>query len=460
MNFLPTRMALILLVFVLLCATRGGANADTITDALSAAYLSNPDLKAAGEALNVTNEQRPQALAGWLPTIQITQGATQQNYSPPGRFGPGYRLRDTPTSVQIVQPITRGGSEFARLRAAEDNIRAQRAALLSAEQTVLFNAASAYLSLWANTKILQYRTVNRDALRHLVSAIEQLVAVGDRTLADQALAQARLAQADANVDLARTAVDQARAVYLQVIGTVPGSLATPRSLSGMPPRLQDMVSVAQLSNPSVVSAYYADKAAAEQVKVQIGALLPSLSVQANTTQDRYDYDPSGRNGLYTTANMTLQLTVPLYQGGAEYSAVRAAKKTELQLRYQLDSARTQAISTVQQTWAQREGNQAALSGLTTQVRAMTVAVDQYQRELAAGLRTILEVVDGYQDQVNAQIQLVQTQQSRIQNDYALLQSVGGLTARSLALPVQYYDPTGDYKRTKWRIFGLSVNQDD
>jgi hypothetical protein len=41
-------------------------------------------------------------------------------------------------------------------------------------------------------------------------------------------------------------------------------------------------------------------------------------------------------------------------------------------------------------------------------------------------------------------------------DYALLFASGGLTARSLELDVPYYDPLGDYSRTKWRIWGLGI----
>ena len=61
-----------LLCAVALLALSGAARAETIEDALVAAYTTNPDLQAARAKLRATDEEVPTARAGWLPTITVT----------------------------------------------------------------------------------------------------------------------------------------------------------------------------------------------------------------------------------------------------------------------------------------------------------------------------------------------------------------------------------------------------
>ena len=55
-----------------------------------------------------------------------------------------------------------------------------------------------------------------------------------------------------------------------------------------------------------------------------------------------------------------QLTVPIYQGGAEYAPIRQAKETLGQRRIDLDTARDQAQQTVVQAWGQLEAAKAKI----------------------------------------------------------------------------------------------------
>ena len=125
----------------------GSAGAQSITDALSKAYLTSPDLRAARRALDAANEQRPQALANWMPRVTIGPQLQTQMTTQPNRLSVPY-VSSAFTAVQgpgvtasLQQPITQGGGEWSRLAQAEALIRQARANLLNTEQTVLFNAA-------------------------------------------------------------------------------------------------------------------------------------------------------------------------------------------------------------------------------------------------------------------------------------------------------------------------------
>ena len=404
------------------------------------------------------NESRPQALSNWLPTVTIG-GVLSQTLT----RTPGLPIENT-TGNGVVAiatlPLTHGGGEYANLRSAEHLIRAQRALLLATEQVVLGQAAQAYMDVVLNAGLVEYRTESLTALRQVTSSIEQQMRVGDRTAADLSFAEAGVADAEAFLAQARGGLAVARAAFRQATGQDPGVLRMPAPLTMLPADMAETVRLAKDTSPPVVAARFQSLAAQDQSEVQLAQLLPSLSLQFSDQRlfERTPDYPIAYNGLNRVATAELVLSVPLYQGGAEYAAVRAARKTALQRQEELEAAEVVAESTATQAWRQRETTTAAEAGFAKSVRENERLVKQYQAQLEAGQLTTLEVMTALQDLVNARVNHITAEHDRILADFAILNAVGGLTARTLGLPVAFYDPDGDYTRTKWRIFGLSVHE--
>src|SRR5262249_56622416 len=109
-----------------------------------------------------------------------------------------------------------------------------------------------------------------------------------------------------------------------VIGVQPGRLAAGSPVDRFSPNTQAAsIGVGTATHPAVTSAQYGVDSALLQVKVAEGALYPTLALQGNVAQS---YEPS-LLGLKTfNASMIGLLTVPIYQGGAEYSLIRQAKE--------------------------------------------------------------------------------------------------------------------------------------
>jgi Outer membrane protein len=83
--------------------------------------------------------------------------------------------------------------------------------------------------------------------------------------------------------------------------------------------------------------------------------------------------------------------VPIYQGGAEYAAIRQAKETLGQRRLDLDTARDQVQATVTQAWGQLEAAKAQIDATQSQVTAAEVALNGVREEARVGQRTTLDV---------------------------------------------------------------------
>ena len=228
----------------------------------------------------------------------------------------------------------------------------------------------------------------------------------------------------------------------------------------LPPRLEDVRSLAVTVNPTVLSSVYTALAARASVDQAIASLLPSLAIVASDQRSKYDYPGEFKvaNGYYGSGSLELQVTVPLYQGGAEYATVRQAKKNALASAFSRDAARLDAVSTAEQAWQDRVGSIASVKEYQQSVSLANKLVDQYQREVAAGEITVFEALDGLTTKITEQVNLYSAERERALAEYTLLAAVGGLTARTLNLNVPYYDPIGDYKRTRWRIWGLGIGE--
>ena len=159
------------------------------------------------------------------------------------------------------------------------------------------------------------------------------------------------------------------------------------------------------------------------MKIAEGALLPNLSLQGNVTQN---WMPSVNVDKQFTASALAQVTVPIYQGGAEYSAIRQAKETLGQRRIDLDTARDQVRQTVVQSWGQLDAAKANIEATQAQVQASEIALNGVREEARVGQRTTLDVLNAQQELVNARVSLVSAQRDRVVASYTL--AVGGRAA--------------------------------
>ena len=146
--------------------------------------------------------------------------------------------------------------------------------------------------------------------------------------------------------------------------------------------------------------------------------------------------------------------MPIYQGGAEYSAIRLDKETVGQQRFNVDQVRDQTRANVVQAWGQLQAAKAEVEAAIRQNDASERALNGVRNEAGAGQRTTLDVLNSEQALVNARVSLIVAQHDRVVASYSLLSAVGRLTAQDLRLPVLIYDPMVHYQQIRDAWFGL------
>jgi outer membrane protein TolC len=267
-------------------------------------------------------------------------------------------------------------------------------------------------------------------------------------------AQASLQGAVAAQTAAEGDLTAAMAVYRQVIGQEPVQLSVPSVPPNLPQTQQDVVAMSQQA-PIVISAQFIESATKDDIDTQFSELLPSVSLQGSVS--RADEQASDRDST-TEGTILGVLTVPLYQAGAPDSRVRQAKQLYQQARRQLDEARRSAVQQAVAAWQALETAQAQITSFEEQVRANTVALEGVRQEQTVGARTVLDVLDAEQALLNSKVSLVTAQTNLVIARYQVLQTVGQLNAKALALNVPLYDPAQHYNavRNKWWGTGPAV----
>ena len=436
-----------------------GASADTIEWALVQAYQNNPSLNAQRASLRSTDENVPQALSGYRPKISATATGGYNYTSTLSRTVTQSVFPNTVTysnlgddfasraiGVTATQTIFNGNQTANKTRQAESQVMGARETLRVTEQQVLLDAATAYMDLLRDAATLDLQRSNVEVLTEQLKQTRDRFNVGEVTRTDVAQSESRLAAGRSQLLAAQSQYVTSQAQYRRIIGVDPGHLAPGTPVDRLsPPTLPGAIAQGQQQSPSVLAAMYGVDIAELQVKVNEGNLYPNLGIQASVQKA---WDPAAITLKQTQASVIGTLTVPLYQGGAEYSSIRQAKETVGQQRLTLDVNRDQARESVVQYWGALDAAKAQIEATTAQVNAAEIALNGVREEARVGQRTTLDVLNAQQELVNARVALVQAQHDRVVASYSLLAAVGGLSMQHLGLDVTIYDPQIHYQQIR------------
>ena len=444
------------------------AGGGTMPGALALAYQSNAQLNAQRAAARATDENVPTALAGYRPRVSGTASVTEQYLDnvvkTTAASGAPIYVQSKGANVQssfgltASQTLYNGFQNGNRTRQAESQVFAARETLRSMEQTVLLEAATAYMNLLRDAAILELQRSNVNVLEVTLRQTRDRFTAGEVTRTDVAQAEASLAQGRSQLAQAESNYVTSRANFRQVIGVnPPARLAAASPVDRFFPSTVDAaVARGRNENPNITSSMYLVDVAVLQVKVTEGALYPTVAAVGAVTKNYGGSAISLAAPESLAALLAAQLTVPLYQGGSEYAATRQAKESLGQQRLNLALSRDLVRSQVVQAWGQNEAAKAQIASQQAQVTSAEVALNGIREEARVGQRTTLDVLNAQQTLVNARVALVIAQHDRVVASYTVLSAVGSLSPQVLGLATEIYDPMVHYQQVRKDWGGVRI----
>ncbi len=429
--------------------------AETLESALAATYLSNPQLLAKRAHSRAIHESVPQALAHWRPHLTLSLQGSHGHYEDSSASTSSHARTARSGSVGITQALYRGGRTVAATTEAEARVQAEWAQLIDVEQTVLRNAAQAYLDVVRDQAVLALNMNSEQVLRHQLVAARDRFRVGEITQTDVAQAEARLARTTAVRLAAEGTLQSSRATYEQVVGTMPGQLAFPQAPPNLPTSLSEAIESAASVNPVVNATEHTAQAAQHSIIQIRGELRPTVSLEGRLSRNWNQTDRDSRTRT-ESAEVMLTIKVPLYQQGAVYARLREAKHTASQRRLESDQSRRVAIESVTQAWEGLQSARTQIESFQAQILAAKVALNGAKREAQVGSRTVLDVLNAEQELLDSRVALVRAKRDQLYTSYKLLSAMGRMTASTLGLAVDLYDPSVHYRTVRAQWLGTSA----
>lgn len=469
------------LVAAMALALASAVRAETLNEALAKTYLTNPDLAAERAHLREIDEGVAQANAKWRPSVSLegevgrSSGTIKDQH---GKFD--YRTETWSADLVASQPLFTGGRNGAEKRQALARVRGARADLRVKEQNVLLDAVIAYVDVARNETVL-------DIVRQDVQLLQDLLKdVTDRREAnkatdsdvDQTLAALEAARAECIANLAQLQ-DSWRA-YEQIVGEVPmlaatpagesarvnacvdakgdrtrSTIAMPRDLPAAPGSLEDVEKAAQGDVPELDAARAEEEEARHAVAAAYAELLPYAGLTARIGTSGQEFDPES---IRRDGSISATLSIPLFNTGAEWSEIRAAREANNRKRLLITSSQRQVTRDAVHAWYDLVSIRAVRTVNKVQAATVLRAFEGLRREMADPKlhRSITDLLGLRQGFLGTQKLLAASDRDEAVAVYRLLASMGRLNAGYLGLPVTVYDAGANLKTQATRVVGDSI----
>lgn len=450
--------AVLALCAILACSIAPSARAESLQEALSAAYGYNPRLDAQRAFQRASDEDVARAMSGYRPTVTGNADiGLERSDQRPSNFLDGV-TKPRGYGVQAVQPIFSGFRTYNAVNSAEANVRAEREVLRDTERIVLLQAVTAYMDVVRDQELVRLNENNVNVLSRELKAAQDRFAVGEVTRTDVAQAEARRADAVSRLDAARANLRTSRGSYQQVIGHPPSGLAWPGPPDSLlPHQLQEAVGVSNNEDPLVVAALFREQSAKYTVEQIRGELLPTVQLEASYN-DRFG--SSKLTDETETSSLVGRAVIPIYEAGDVYARVRQAKQNHLGILQQIEQVRTEQTQNLVAAWSQLEAARAQLESDRVSVESNKVALQGVREEEKVGQRTLLDVLNAELEYLNSQVDLETTRRNLVVAAYSVLAAMGRLDAAWIGAAAYVYDPNVHYQEVRRKWIGLSITYGD
>ena len=434
----------LLLIFIIIISSYTQIKAETLSSALSNAYLNNPVINSKRAELRSLDENVSAATSQFFPSIEVI-GTYSENTL---EYGELNKIKTNPLagSFLINQKIFTGGKLINDRLSAINFVNAGRYSLVDSEQSILFQSAQAYFNYLKTEQIVKLQQNNFQVLNERLEATKIQFEVGELTLTDVAQAEARLSQAQSNLADARSLLKATEADYRSIIGLNPNNLEEWNEKLDLPLNEAEAISIALKNNPQLKYFENIERSSGYNVSSQKSMLSPQLSL-------RGEYIYAENQSFLMTEDIdqyqiTGQIKVPIFYGGLNWSNIRKAQEINSRDKFLIIDGKRKIRSFVKKSFSEYNASKLRIAATEKQVQASAIALEGVKQEFQLGTRTTLDILDSEQEYLDARVTLVTAKNDSNISLFQLFYYLGTLTPENLNMDIIKYDPIKNYKRVK------------
>ena len=385
--------------FILLYLFSISSFAEDLLSVYNLALQNDPQFQAAQADYRAQLESKNQSVAVMLPNISVSAHSTEhdaESTSSAGVMTP-YEYSSNGYNLNLTQPIYRHAN-FVGLTQADAQVAQAEATFENSKQDLILRATTQYFALLAAKDDLAFAIAERKSIHEQLIQTQQRFNVGLIAITDVHEAQARADQAVARAIVAQNTLDISRETLREITATDHQALATLSTelplVGPEPSDIREWVKTAGAQNALLTASIKAVDVARAEVSRQQSSHYPTLDLTANRTYTNYTdgVSPLGESERNDTS-VSLQLNVPLYQGGLVNSRTRAAEYRLTQARERLEQQRRATERQTRNAYLSVIASISTVKALKQALASSTIALEATQAGFEVGTRTAIDVLD-------------------------------------------------------------------
>ncbi len=429
------RLKPLLLVAALTASAPGVAHSEDLIQAYLQARQNDPTLALADANLRSTREGVVQARSALLPQINASLGLSQDNRGFKDGAGiPSGHQRSRNLSLNLSQSLF-DLSNYHDLQAAHEQTRSQDAQYRAASQNLLIRVATAYFNVLTAEDALKFSQANEKSLARELEQAQERYKVGLSAITDVQDAKAQHDAAVAQRISARNALDDAREALTQITGKPVTDLKVLRQQvplqTPVPNKISYWVDTAVRNNPNILAQQFNVDAADSQISAARDGHLPTLSATVSYGKGANWTTRLGYNKVPSSTVIGLTLRIPLFSGGYTQSRVRQSIAQRDAAEDGLVSQRRLVIRNTRYYFRSVVAGISEVEATRQALLSARKALEATDAGFKVGTRTIVDVLIGQQNLINAQQSYSQARHQFVLNQLLLKQTAGTLTVKDL-----------------------------
>ena len=458
----PFNLKPVFLAGLLCLLVANTAQAETFAMLLQNARSNEPTYLGAKAALQAAEARSDQAFGTMLPQISVNASTTYNGREYQTRTAGTQAAQDHYNShsqqLSLTQPIWRYAN-FISLQQANNVTHQAEQQLANTEQELVTKIVSAWFDMMAARDTELFAMQQVAVTQNQQQIAKRGVALGAISQPELDNAMAKFSQATTDAVSAEIDVNLKQAALEQIVG----NLQQPKiafikenvDLANLSNEtLENLLVTLEASNPNILAATQAYKAAKDEVNKQRAGHQPTLDLVASYGKNSQAVGgfPGQAGYDIKQSAIGLQLNIPVYSGGAQSAKVAEAVANSEKARLDIEVAKRAAVFAIKQAWyGWHAAFDRAQSGEQS-IKAAQSAVAFASLAGKNGLKAELELLQAQQQLSAAQRDFRKGRYDQIVNYVKLKSLTMSLTADDIsALDALFADTPDDIKQAEAEI---------
>lgn len=440
----------------------GPAWSETLEAEMESALETNPSLARERARLDAIRQAEPIAWSELLPQVSVDGNLVANDSSPDQTpaitFAGGLPANPTPAQIAARRRSTEfvreqdeywiatlrvstmlfgSGRVWASTRQARAQVASAVALYQQAVQEFAVDLSRAYGEVRFAREALSAQEESLANLEEQARFARANLREGFLTRTDVAQAEARVAQAHADLARARSRVVQTSEAYMSLTGHPPGALTPPEHVAGLPTDLEVALEAAE-EHPQLVAA--AANIRAADAAVSLAEANGRMRVFLESANSRFDVaGPTNRfvAGVTPTSpareqdykeqsddTVNVRVSIPLFSGGATRARARQERDLRAAARYELADTQRTVRAAVASALSDLDAARARLEASQARLEAAELASRGVRREQQFGQRSMIDVLNQEQERLGARVALAEAERDAMVAERVYAAAIG------------------------------------